>query len=318
MAATTLIVAGLAISHFSIVISTLVLIWWITPEWGGLRSLTELFAFLGLAFFFGITAPPIAGDVKSVGQLSDCLGHMCEIELAIRNHETANGKIPSNRKLSPESKHIYSWRVDILPYLDRPDLFEQYRFDEAWDGPNNKKLHNQMPKELACPCHPSSSHTIYKIVTGPGTVFDEATPATNRAGPTIMLIEDSESPVCWLEPSDLTVNQAIDILNSFRKTSAAHYSDSLIGRRYQSLNIGLSNSSVSGRWNNEALVSESNFTTGADYYNQVGTAKNGFHQFDYDYRGILCGLIYFSIALSPWFKKRTIAATDGSAAKQVA
>ena len=230
------------------------------------------------------------------------------------NHQSANGKLPNNGALSSESAHAYSWRVDILPYLERPDLFEQYRFDEPWDGPNNKKLQNQMPEALSCPHHPSTSHTIYKIVTGPGTVFDETNPATSRTDPTIILVEDSENPVCWLEPNDLSVDQAIDILNSFRKASAAHYCDSLIGRRYQSLHLGLSDGSYLSRGMNEALVSANHFIIGADYSNQIGTGKNGFHQFDYDLRGIACGLIYFGIALLPWYRKRPSA----SVATQVA
>ena len=314
MAATTLIVTGLAISHFSIVVSALVLLWWISPERRGLRFLAGCFAFTGLAFFLVLNVFGLGGALRSSGQRSNCLGNIREIQLAMLNHETANGKLPNNGGLSPKSAHDYSWRVDLLPYLGRPDLFEQYRFNEPWDGPNNKKLHDRMPKALSCPCHPSSSHTIYKIVTGSGTVFDETSPATSRTGPTIMLIEDSENPVCWLEPKDLTVDQAIDILNSFRKTSAAHFSDSLIGRRYQCLNIGLSDGSNRSWGKNEALVSASHFTKDADYDNRVGPSKNGFHQFDYDYRGIACGLIYFGIALLPWFKNRTVASTDASVA----
>ena len=39
----------------------------------------------------------------------------------------------------------YSWRVAILPYLEQNELYKRYNFDEPWDGPNNRKLLDQMP-----------------------------------------------------------------------------------------------------------------------------------------------------------------------------
>ena len=35
---------------------------------------------------------------------------------------------------------MHSWRVLLLPYLDRSDLYKAYDFTEPWDGPNNRKL----------------------------------------------------------------------------------------------------------------------------------------------------------------------------------
>jgi hypothetical protein len=33
----------------------------------------------------------------------------------------------------------------LLPYLGRPDLFNQYRFDRSWNSPENLRLLSQIP-----------------------------------------------------------------------------------------------------------------------------------------------------------------------------
>ena len=38
-----------------------------------------------------------------------------------------------------------SWRVAILPYLEQDTLYKQFKLDEPWDSPHNKKLIRQMP-----------------------------------------------------------------------------------------------------------------------------------------------------------------------------
>ena len=41
---------------------------------------------------------------------------------------------------------MHSWRVLLLPYLDQLELYNAYRFDEPWDGPNNRLLADRMPR----------------------------------------------------------------------------------------------------------------------------------------------------------------------------
>ncbi|QEG20479.1 DUF1559 family PulG-like putative transporter [Mariniblastus fucicola] len=38
-----------------------------------------------------------------------------------------------------------SWRVHILPFLGKSELFQQFKMDEPWDSPANKKLLPKMP-----------------------------------------------------------------------------------------------------------------------------------------------------------------------------
>jgi prepilin-type processing-associated H-X9-DG protein len=46
---------------------------------------------------------------------------------------------------APDGRALLSWRVALLPYMDRQDLYEQFRLDEPWDSPHNLPLAARMP-----------------------------------------------------------------------------------------------------------------------------------------------------------------------------
>jgi len=68
---------------------------------------------------------------------------------------------------------MHSWRVLILPYIEQNELFKEYRFDEPWDGPNNRKLASRMPKVYALHGEerPDNVTTNYLAVVGPETFW---------------------------------------------------------------------------------------------------------------------------------------------------
>ncbi len=45
----------------------------------------------------------------------------------------------------PDGQPWHSWRVLLLPYLGEKELHARYRFDEPWNGPNNRKLWAEIP-----------------------------------------------------------------------------------------------------------------------------------------------------------------------------
>jgi prepilin-type processing-associated H-X9-DG protein len=154
---------------------------------------------------------------------------MVRIAMAIAMYEGDRGRLPTAAHPTREGLPPRSWRVAILPYLGHRDLYEAYRADESWNGPNNRQLVSRMPAIYACPedGDPTSGETRYVAVRGPHTLFpiepdQPGGPATGRA--TIVrtvfpldpdrppatpgvrdriLIVESARPVCWLEPVDL-------------------------------------------------------------------------------------------------------------------
>jgi hypothetical protein len=62
-----------------------------------------------------------------------------------------------------------SWRVQLLPFLGEKKLYQQFKLDEPWDSPDNKKLIARMPKVFASPPVPGAEdrpgHTHYQVFT---------------------------------------------------------------------------------------------------------------------------------------------------------
>jgi hypothetical protein len=92
---------------------------------------------------------------KAVGELLQSLqsrkkfalrtNNLKQIGLALHSYFDANGKLPAN-VYNAKGEAILSWRVHLLPYLEQQNLYQQFKMDEPWDGPNNKKLIEKMPK----------------------------------------------------------------------------------------------------------------------------------------------------------------------------
>src|SRR6185436_18638182 len=91
-----------------------------------------------------------------------------QIALAFHNYESAYGCFPPPAITDAQGKALLSWRVAILPYIEEDALYKQFRMNEAWDSPHNKKLLSKMPKIYASPtgkvAEPNA--TCYQIFTG--------------------------------------------------------------------------------------------------------------------------------------------------------
>jgi prepilin-type processing-associated H-X9-DG protein len=109
---------------------------------------------------------------------------------------------------------MHSWRVLILPFLEQKPLYDQYRFDEPWDGPNNRQLADKIVRIYSCDTdHPKpSTETSYVAIVGPDTCWPGDQPRklneiTDGSSNTILVAEIHNSGIHWMEPRDLHVLQ---------------------------------------------------------------------------------------------------------------
>jgi uncharacterized protein (TIGR03067 family) len=147
---------------------------------------------------------------QEAGVRAASANNLKQIGLAMHGYHDANRSFPPAAILSRDGKPLLSWRVAILPYLDQGLLFRQFKLDEPWDSPHNKKLLAQMPKVFAPPVVGESDlpHvTYYRVFTGPGTIFEgtrglRLTAITDGTANTILAVEAGE-PVPWTKPDEL-------------------------------------------------------------------------------------------------------------------
>lgn len=150
----------------------------------------------------------------------ECINHLKQIALAMYNYHDTYGCLPPAYIADQDGKPIHSWRVLILPYMEQQALYDQYDFDEPWNGPNNSLLHNTIVDTYSCPSNGSRTTTMtsYVAITGEETPFagDQSTALTDFAdgtSNTILVVETCGSDIHWMEPRDLateTIHLAIN------------------------------------------------------------------------------------------------------------
>ncbi len=90
-----------------------------------------------------------------------------QIGIALHSYHDANGHLPMN-VYSPKGEPLLSWRVQLLPFLEQDALYRQFKMDEPWDGPNNKKLSELVLKVFQVPGREApNGHTYFQAFISP-------------------------------------------------------------------------------------------------------------------------------------------------------
>ena len=111
------------------------------------------------------------------GQIPECRNNLSNLGIALHNYHDAFELYHRLDIADENGKPMHSWRVLLLPQLEANDLYKQYRFDEPWDGPNNRKLHDKMPRAFQCPSDKhghDNQFTNYVVVAGKNTAWPYA------------------------------------------------------------------------------------------------------------------------------------------------
>lgn len=143
-----------------------------------------------------------------------CHSNLAQIGLALQNYEDVYGSLPPAYLTNRAGTPLLSWRVLILPYLERDDLYGRIRLDEPWNSPHNISLAPLMPDIYRCPADRNAGvgETSYVAVTGPETLWPGATStrilALRNSSETILLVEGANSRISWMEPRDLPSSAA--------------------------------------------------------------------------------------------------------------
>jgi RNA polymerase sigma factor (sigma-70 family) len=132
------------------------------------------------------------------------------IGLALHNYHDVYGKLPPPAIYGKDGTALLSWRVAILPFIEEDNLFKQFKMDEAWDGPYNKRFLANMPKVYA-PVgaqHKETDRTYYQAFVGMDAGFEPhkelRIPGDFSDGTSnILWIVEAGSPVPWTKPEDL-------------------------------------------------------------------------------------------------------------------
>lgn len=202
---------------------------------GGLRGGGLALAGIILGVAGNLVILPVLLAVQNVLEAAaktQTANHLKQILLAMHVYHDVHKRLPPAVIYDQNGRPLYSWRVLILPYIEQGSLYKQFKLDEPWDSPNNKRLLQFRPPQYA---HPGSANqdptlTFFQVFDGPagdGTgpraiyvsnpppkhVFHRPEPFFHRTfrftditdGRSItILVAEAAEGVPWTKPADLT------------------------------------------------------------------------------------------------------------------
>ncbi|MEX0867581.1 MAG: DUF1559 domain-containing protein [Pirellulales bacterium] len=180
--------------------------------------------FIGLLMIALLLAllAPLRGTSHAQARIRESQNNLRQIALALHNYHATYNSLPPAYVADAEGNPLHSWRVLLLPCLDRDDLYSRYDFDEPWDGPNNRLLLAEMPAVYRSPSDLEGSDGVgYAVVVGDRTLFPPGGEAVAFAqvrdglSNTIMVVEVHDSGVAWLEPADLEFDSMAMVVNDY-------------------------------------------------------------------------------------------------------
>jgi hypothetical protein len=163
----------------------------------------------------GFGPPPGGGFGPGVAaQRMQHSNNLKQIVLAMHNYaDSHRGQFPPAVIYSADGRPLYSWRVELLPYLEADQLYKKFNKNESWDSPHNRALLSQMPKCFAMPgSGPGETRTCYQVFVGANTPW----PNNGRTGPRMpadfpdgtsntVLVAEAANLVEWSKPDDMNL-----------------------------------------------------------------------------------------------------------------
>ena len=160
---------------------------------------------------------------RQLASRNQCRGNLAQIGSALQRYVSANGCFPPAVVSGDGGNRMASWRVAILPYLGRRDLFDAYDWKQSWDSPSNREVGRACIPTFRCPSAPGSAATAetnYVRIVGTGTVGGTPNEAvipkeiTGGASNTIVVVEVFGRGIGWEEPRDITPDEFMRLFES--------------------------------------------------------------------------------------------------------
>jgi hypothetical protein len=134
-------------------------------------------------------------------------GRLKQLVLGLHNYAEQQNRLPS-AVVSRDGKPLFSWRVELLPFVELAHVYQALRRDEPWDSAHNKPLLAKVPDVFKLPgVEAPEGHTFFQLFTGRETLFDPQPRFAIGSIPdglsnTILVAESAES-VHWAAPGDI-------------------------------------------------------------------------------------------------------------------
>jgi hypothetical protein len=161
------------------------------------------------AALLGNVLLPAVGSARAAARRAQSVNNLKQIALAMHNYQAQHGHFPPAAAMGPDGKTPHSWRIELLPFLDQDALYKQYKMDEPWDSPANRKVLEQVPAVYRCPdAGGDPTAACYFALTGPDTLMPadgagvKIQEIADGLSNTLMFVE-AKRAIPWTKPADI-------------------------------------------------------------------------------------------------------------------
>jgi prepilin-type N-terminal cleavage/methylation domain-containing protein len=125
-------------------------------------TLIELLVVIAIiAVLIGLLLPAVQ-KVREAAAMIQCKNNLKQLALGAMNYHDANGAFPAGSVCRPGTgtfagtvSYYDTWAISILPYIEQDNVYKQFKLDEPWDSPNNKRWSELVIKTFMVPGRPT-------------------------------------------------------------------------------------------------------------------------------------------------------------------
>ncbi|QDU37467.1 hypothetical protein Mal4_17810 [Maioricimonas rarisocia] len=119
---------------------------------GGL-SMIELIVVMGLIAVLAALTLPAVGKARQAARRTQCINNLRNIAFGLTQYDESKQRLPASGyyHIDPDRTHrLHSWAVEILPYINQGNLFDQLSPDRPLEDPANDALRRAQVPVYVC------------------------------------------------------------------------------------------------------------------------------------------------------------------------